>query len=117
MALRDVLIVGAGPSGLAAAVYGASEGLKTLIIERQNPGGQAGTSSRIENYLGFPTGLSGAELAHRAWAQATRLGAEILSSQEVTKLCVQDEYKVLTLADGSECWVTVHPSFLLRIPE
>ncbi|GAB2944625.1 FAD-dependent oxidoreductase [Hymenobacter coalescens] len=101
-ALYDVVVVGAGPSGLGAAVYGASEGLKTLLIERQNPGGQAGTSSRIENYLGFPTGLSGAELAHRAWAQAVRLGAEILSAQEVTKLCVQDEYKVLTLADGSE---------------
>ncbi|KAA9333332.1 FAD-dependent oxidoreductase [Hymenobacter busanensis] len=101
-ALYDVVVIGAGPSGLAAAVYGASEGLKTLIIERQNPGGQAGTSSRIENYLGFPTGLSGAELAHRAWAQAVRLGAEFLLSQEVTKLCVQDEYKVLTLADGSE---------------
>lgn len=100
--LYDVVVVGAGPSGLAAAVYGASEGLKTLIIERQNPGGQAGTSSRIENYLGFPTGLSGAELAHRAWAQAVRLGAEILNAQEVTNLCVQDEYKVLTLADGSE---------------
>ncbi|GAA4393077.1 FAD-dependent oxidoreductase [Hymenobacter koreensis] len=100
--LYDVVVIGAGPSGLAAAVYGASEGLKTLIIERQNPGGQAGTSSRIENYLGFPTGLSGAELAHRAWAQAVRLGAEFLLSQEVTKLCVQDQYKVLTLADGSE---------------
>ena len=65
------------------------------------PGGQAGTSSRIENYLGFPTGLSGAELAHRAWAQAVRLGAEFLAPQEVTKLCVQDGYKVLTLSDGS----------------
>ena len=100
--MYDVVVVGAGPSGLAAAVYGASEGLKTLIIERQTPGGQAGTSSRIENYLGFPTGLSGAELAHRAWAQAVRLGAEFLAPQEVSKLCVQDGYKVLTLADGSE---------------
>ncbi|WP_310396120.1 FAD-dependent oxidoreductase [Hymenobacter sp.] len=100
--MYDVVVVGAGPSGLAAAVYGASEGLKTLIIERQTPGGQAGTSSRIENYLGFPTGLSGAELAHRAWAQAVRLGAEFLAPQEVTKLCVQDGYKVLTLVDGSE---------------
>ncbi|OON71047.1 FAD-dependent oxidoreductase [Hymenobacter sp. CRA2] len=101
-ALYDVVVVGAGPSGLAAAVYGASEGLKTLLIERQNPGGQAGTSSRIENYLGFPTGLSGTELAHRAWTQAVRLGAEFLTPQEVTQLCVQDEYKVLTLGDGSE---------------
>ncbi|WP_210514243.1 FAD-dependent oxidoreductase [Hymenobacter terricola] len=100
--MYDVVVVGAGPSGLAAAVYGASEGLKTLIIERQTPGGQAGTSSRIENYLGFPTGLSGAELAYRAWTQAVRLGAEFLAPQEVTKLCVQDGYKVLTLTDGSE---------------
>ena len=100
--MYDVVVVGAGPSGLAAAVYGASEGLKTLIIERQTPGGQAGSSSRIENYLGFPTGLSGAELAHRAWAQAVRLGAEFLAPQEVTKLCIQDGYKVLTLTDGSE---------------
>ncbi|MCB2380536.1 FAD-dependent oxidoreductase [Hymenobacter sp. BT635] len=100
--LYDVVVIGAGPSGLASAVYGASEGLKTLIIERQSPGGQAGTSSRIENYLGFPTGLSGAELAHRAWSQAIRLGAEMLAPQEVTSLCVQDGYKVLTLANGSE---------------
>jgi thioredoxin reductase (NADPH) len=100
--MYDVVVVGAGPSGLAAAVYGASEGLKTLIIERMTPGGQAGTSSRIENYLGFPTGLSGAELAHRAWSQAVRLGAEFLAPQEVTKLCIQDGYKVLTLSDGSE---------------
>ncbi|GAB2460455.1 fused response regulator/thioredoxin-disulfide reductase [Hymenobacter qilianensis] len=100
--LYDVVVIGAGPSGLAAAVYGASEGLKTLVIERGAPGGQAGSSSRIENYLGFPTGLSGAELAHRAWAQAIRLGAELLAPQEVTNLCLQDEYKVLTLADGSE---------------
>ncbi|MBD2723424.1 FAD-dependent oxidoreductase [Hymenobacter armeniacus] len=100
--MYDVVVVGAGPSGLAAAVYGASEGLKTLIIERQTPGGQAGTSSRIENYLGFPTGLSGAELAHRAWTQAVRLGAEFLAPQDVTKLCIQDGYKVLTLGDGRE---------------
>ncbi|MDO7875032.1 FAD-dependent oxidoreductase [Hymenobacter sp. ASUV-10] len=100
--MYDVVVVGAGPSGLAAAVYGASEGLRTLIVERQTPGGQAGSSSRIENYLGFPTGLSGAELAHRAWSQATRLGAEFLAPQEVNKLCVQDGYKVLTLTDGTE---------------
>ncbi|GAB3877991.1 FAD-dependent oxidoreductase [Hymenobacter segetis] len=101
-AMYDVVVVGAGPSGLAAAVYGASEGLKTLIIERQTPGGQAGTSSRIENYLGFPTGLSGAELAFRAWTQAVRLGAEFLAPQEVADLCIQDGYKVLTLSDGRE---------------
>ncbi len=100
--LYDVVIIGAGPAGLAAAVYGASEGLRTLIVERQTPGGQAGSSSRIENYLGFPTGLSGAELAHRAWSQATRLGAEFMAPQEVTNLCIQDGYKVLTLSDGKE---------------
>jgi thioredoxin reductase (NADPH) len=98
----DVVIVGAGPAGLAAAVYGASEGLKTLLIERQTPGGQAGSSSRIENYLGFPTGLSGAELTHRAWMQATRLGAEFLAPQEVVDLCVQDGYKLLTLNDNTQ---------------
>ena len=97
----DFIIVGGGPAGLAAAVYGASEGLKTLIVEREAPGGQAGTSSRIENYLGFPSGLSGADLARRAVAQAQRFGVEILS-QEVTKLRVQDQYKTLTLGDGSE---------------
>jgi thioredoxin reductase (NADPH) len=100
--LYDVVVIGAGPAGLAAAVYGASEGLKTLIIERQTPGGQAGSSSRIENYLGFPTGLSGAELAHRAWSQATRLGAEFMAPQEVVDLCVKDGYKVLTLGDKTE---------------
>jgi thioredoxin reductase (NADPH) len=100
--LYDVVVIGAGPAGLAAAVYGASEGLRTLIIERQTPGGQAGSSSRIENYLGFPTGLSGAELAHRAWTQATRLGAEFMAPQEVVDLCIQDGYKVLTLSDKKE---------------
>ncbi|NVO86648.1 FAD-dependent oxidoreductase [Hymenobacter terrestris] len=100
--LYDVVIIGGGPAGLAAAVYGASEGLKTLVIERQNFGGQAGTSSRIENYLGFPTGLSGTELTHRAWTQAVRLGAEVLAPREVAKLSVQDGYKVLTLKDGSD---------------
>jgi thioredoxin reductase (NADPH) len=100
--LYDVVVIGAGPAGLAAAVYGASEGLKTLIIERQTPGGQAGSSSRIENYLGFPTGLSGAELAHRAWSQATRLGAEFMAPQEVVSMCIQDGYKVLTLSDNKE---------------
>ena len=79
----DLVIVGGGPSGLAAAVYGASEGLKTLMVEREAPGGQAGTTSRIENYLGFPAGLSGADLARRAVVQASRLGAEVLTPQEV----------------------------------
>jgi thioredoxin reductase (NADPH) len=82
----DVLIVGGGPAGLAAAVYGASEGLRTIVIERQAPGGQAGTSSRIENYLGFPSGVSGDELASRALAQARRLGAEILVTRSITRI-------------------------------
>ncbi len=97
----DLIIVGGGPAGLAAAVYGASEGLKTLLVEREAPGGQAGTSSRIENYLGFPSGLSGADLARRAVTQAQRFGVEILS-QEVTGLRVEEQYRILTLADGSE---------------
>ena len=100
--MYDVVIIGAGPAGLAAAVYGASEGLKTLLIEKRAPGGQAGTSSRIENYLGFPTGLSGAELTRRALTQATRLGAEFLSPQEVAAIRTRDTYKILTLSDGSE---------------
>ena len=79
----DLIVVGAGPAGLAAAVYGSSEGLRTLILDKETTGGQAGTSSRIENYLGFPKGISGSDLARRATAQATRLGAEILTAQEV----------------------------------
>ncbi|HXD54678.1 MAG TPA: FAD-dependent oxidoreductase [Solirubrobacteraceae bacterium] len=82
----DTVIVGAGPSGLAAAVYGASEGLRTIVIEREAPGGQAGTSSRIENYLGFPSGVSGDELAGRALQQARRLGAEILVTRSITRI-------------------------------
>jgi thioredoxin reductase (NADPH) len=82
----DTVIVGAGPSGLAAAVYGASEGLRTIVIEREAPGGQAGTSSRIENYLGFPSGVSGAELSSRALQQARRLGAEILVTRSITDI-------------------------------
>jgi len=98
----DLLIVGAGPAGLAAAVYGASEGLKTLLIEREAPGGQAGTTSRIENYLGFPAGLTGADLARRALAQARRLGAEIVSSQEASSIARADPYRTIVLDDGSE---------------
>ncbi|HKC18768.1 MAG TPA: FAD-dependent oxidoreductase, partial [Candidatus Dormibacteraeota bacterium] len=82
----DTVVIGAGPSGLAAAVYGASEGLRTLVVEREAPGGQAGTSSRIENYLGFPSGVSGDELASRALQQARRLGAEILVTRRITRL-------------------------------
>lgn len=98
----DLAIVGAGPAGLASAVYGGSEGLKTVLIEREAPGGQAGTSSRIENYLGFPVGLTGGDLARRAVAQATRFGVEILTPQEATGLRVEGPYKHLTLSDGSE---------------
>lgn len=98
----DLVIVGAGPAGLAAAVYGGSEGLHTLLIERSAPGGQAGTSSRIENYLGFPKGLTGADLARRAASQAKRFGVEILTAQEVTKVRIEQPYKFVTLADGTE---------------
>jgi thioredoxin reductase (NADPH) len=98
----DLAIVGGGPAGLAAAVYGASEGLRTVLIEREAPGGQAGTSSRIENYLGFPSGLSGGDLARRAAAQARRFGVEILAPQEATKLQIDGPYRILTLANGSE---------------
>ncbi|HEY4945481.1 MAG TPA: FAD-dependent oxidoreductase [Candidatus Limnocylindrales bacterium] len=98
----DLVIVGGGPAGLAAAVYGASEGLRTLLLEREAPGGQAGTTSRIENYLGFPAGLTGADLARRAVAQATRLGAEILTPQEVRRIRREDPYSLITLGDGTE---------------
>ncbi len=100
--LYDVVIIGAGPAGLAAAVYGGSEGLKTLLIEKRAPGGQAGTSSRIENYLGFPNGLSGADLTRRAISQAKRLGTEFLSPLEVKSIRLQDQYKILQLSDDSE---------------
>lgn len=98
----DLLIVGGGPAGLAAAVYGASEGLSTVMLEREAPGGQAGSSSRIENYLGFPSGLSGGDLARRAVAQARRFGVEILTPQEATSLRIEDPYRIVTLSDGSE---------------
>lgn len=98
----DLAIVGGGPAGLAAAVYGASEGLHTVIIEREAPGGQAGLSSRIENYLGFPSGLSGNDLARRAVAQARRFGVEILAPQEVVSMRVEGPYRFLRLADGVE---------------
>ena len=98
----DLIIVGGGPAGLAAAVYGASEGLRTLMIEKEAPGGQAGTSSRIENYLGFPVGLSGGDLARRAVTQARRFGVEILTPQQVQGIRVQDHYRIIQLKDGSE---------------
>jgi len=100
--MYDVAIIGAGPAGLAAAVYGGSEGLNTILIEKRAPGGQAGTSSRIENYLGFPNGLSGAELSRRAITQATRFGIEFLSPAEVNEIQVQDNYKILKMADGNQ---------------
>lgn len=98
----DLVIVGGGPSGLAAAVYGASEGLNTVLVEREAPGGQAGTSSRIENYLGFPAGLSGGDLARRAVDQARRFEVEILTPQEVSNVRVEDPYRIVTLTDGTE---------------
>lgn len=98
----DTIIVGGGPAGLAAAVCAASEGLSTLIIEQQAPGGQAVSSSRIENYLGFPIGLSGDDFARRAVTQAKRFGAEILSPQDVNKISVKEPYRIVTLGDGKE---------------
>ncbi|MEE8375714.1 MAG: FAD-dependent oxidoreductase [Acidimicrobiia bacterium] len=97
----DVAIVGAGPAGLAAAVYGASEGLKTVLIEASAAGGQAAQSTLIENYLGFPKGISGADLARRAYSQATRMGAEVLIPAEVERIERKDPYKILHMADGS----------------
>ncbi|HVX26645.1 MAG TPA: FAD-dependent oxidoreductase [Parafilimonas sp.] len=97
----DVVIIGAGPAGLAASVYGASEGLKTLLIERKAPGGQAGTSSRIENYLGFPTGLSGSDLTRRAITQSVRFGTDFLSPQSVKAIDIQDNYKKIILGDDT----------------
>ncbi len=96
----DLVIVGGGPAGLAAAVYGASEGLKTIMVERDAPGGQAGQSSRIENYLGFPTGLSGSDLARRATDQARRLGAELLSLQDASRLRVEGSGRIVELSGG-----------------
>ena len=98
----DLIIIGAGPAGLGAAVYGASEGLSTVLIERAATGGQAGTSSRIENYLGFPKGISGGDLARRATDQAKRLGAEILTAVEVVNVRVEGPYRFVTLNDGTE---------------
>src|SRR5438477_1663593 len=98
----DLVVVGAGPAGLAAAVYGAADGLHTLLVEREAPGGQAGRSSRIENYLGFPVGLSGADLARRAVAQARRFGVEILTPQEVKEVSLDGSYRIVTLADNTK---------------
>ncbi|HXY69555.1 MAG TPA: FAD-dependent oxidoreductase [Gemmatimonadales bacterium] len=98
----DLVIVGGGPTGLAAAVYGGSEGLRTVLVERETTGGQAGTSASIENYLGFPSGVSGADLARRATAQAKRFGAEVLAAREVKAIRVDGNYRLATLEDGTE---------------
>jgi thioredoxin reductase (NADPH) len=98
----DIVIIGSGPAGLAAAVYAGSEGYKCLVIERAAPGGQAGSSPKIENYLGFPTGISGDDLTRRAVSQAKRFGVEILSAQEVSRVEVKEAYRIVTLNDGSE---------------
>ncbi|MBY5163319.1 FAD-dependent oxidoreductase [Salsipaludibacter albus] len=98
----DLVVVGAGPAGLAAAVYGATEGLRVAVVERQATGGQAGSSSRIENYLGFPKGISGLDLARRATAQAVRFGAEILTAADVVQLRVEGPRRTIVLGDGAE---------------
>lgn len=98
----DLAVIGGGPAGLAAAVYASSEGLRTIVIEREAPGGQAGSSPKIENYLGFPSGLSGLDLTRRALTQAERFGTEVLATQEVKQIQVQDPYRVIGLTDGSE---------------
>src|SRR4029079_9285388 len=96
----DLVVVGAGPAGLAAAVYGGSEGLNTVVLERTGPGGQAGRSMRIENYLGFPTGITGSELTERALVQAGKLGANVSAPSTVTRLRFENGYPVLELDDG-----------------
>jgi thioredoxin reductase (NADPH) len=100
--LYDLVVVGAGPAGLAAAVYGASEGLSTVVVERESPGGQAGQSARIENYLGFPNGLSGLDLSHRAATQARRLGAEMVLARDVLALERRGSVHAVCLGDGTE---------------
>lgn len=98
----DLIVAGGGPAGLAAAVYGASEGLRTVLVESDVTGGQAGTSSRIENYLGFPSGVGGADLARRATTQAKRFGAEVVVPLGITAVRIENPYRIVTLSDGSE---------------
>lgn len=100
--MYDVLIIGGGPAGLAASVYGSCEGLKTILVEKSNPGGQASSSARIENYLGFPKGLSGADLTRRAMAQTLRFGTEILTPKTVKSIHIQDGYKITEMTDSSQ---------------
>src|SRR4030095_550975 len=99
--VRDLIIIGAGPSGLAAAVYGASEGLDVLMLETSSPGGQAGSSSSIENYLGFPTGITGQELAGRAYTQAQKFGAQILITKTATRLTCDRKPYAIEMDGGS----------------
>ena len=98
----DLIIIGGGPAGLSAAVYASSDGINCLLIEKHAPGGQAGSSPKIENYLGFPTGISGSDLTRRATTQARRLGAELITAQTVTAIRLLDNYKIVTLANGTE---------------
>ncbi|HKI53692.1 MAG TPA: FAD-dependent oxidoreductase, partial [Anaerolineales bacterium] len=98
----DLIVLGSGPAGLAAAVYAGSEGLSTLVIEKRAPGGQAGSSPKIENYLGFPSGISGDDLTRRAVTQAKRFGVELLTAQAAVKVKVQDSYRIVEMEDGSE---------------
>jgi thioredoxin reductase (NADPH) len=98
----DIIVIGSGPAGLAAAVYAGSEGYKCVVVEKAAPGGQAGSSPKIENYLGFPAGISGDDLTRRAVSQARKFGVEILSAQEAVQVCTQDEYRIVKLADGTE---------------
>jgi thioredoxin reductase (NADPH) len=98
----DIVVIGSGPAGLASAVYAGSEGYRCLVIERAAPGGQAGSSPKIENYLGFPTGISGDDLTRRAVSQAKRFGVEILSAQEAKRVFVRDTYRIIQLSDGTE---------------
>ena len=98
----DIIVVGSGPAGLASAVYAGSEGYRCLVVEKAAPGGQAGSSPKIENYLGFPSGISGDDLTRRAVSQAKRFGVEILSAQEASRVTVRGEYRIITLADGTE---------------
>lgn len=102
MGFYDLIIVGGGPAGLSAAVYASSEGVDCLLIEKHAPGGQAGSSPKIENYLGFPMGISGGDLTRRATTQARRLGAEIITAQAATAIRLLDRYKIVTLANGTE---------------